>query len=264
VTPFYLAADRAFLRYIEVPGEGPPLLWLHGWQCSSTGELMAAAVQAPLRGRRSLLVDFLGHGYSDRPLDFAYTREEHARTIVTLIDGLALVECGIVGHSMGGAVAVHVAAARPTLVSLLVMAEPAIDPGGEQPFGGQAEVQFAERGFSEQLDAQSVEAIANPQGIRAAHLGITRLVDPRALYREGISLERGTSPSVRSILGKLEMPRWYLHGELSDPDPGLKSDLAAMGVSWKTVPATGHQMGIQNPAGLAAAVAEVLPASWSE
>ena len=75
-----LPDDRAFIRYIELPGEDPPLVWLHGWQCSSTGELLPAAVQPPLQGRRSLLVDFLGHGYSDKPLDFKYGLEEHART----------------------------------------------------------------------------------------------------------------------------------------------------------------------------------------
>ena len=57
----YLPGDRAFIRYLEIPGVDPPLLWLHGWQCSSTGELLPAAVQPPLRGRRSLLIDFLGH-----------------------------------------------------------------------------------------------------------------------------------------------------------------------------------------------------------
>ena len=262
VKPFYLAADRAFLRYIDIPGEDPPLLWLHGWQCSSTGELMAVAVQPPLRGRRSLLVDFLGHGYSDRPRDFPYTREEHARTIVALIDDLGLRECGLVGHSMGGSVAVHVAAARPAVVSLLVMAEPSIDPGVEPPFGGQTEDQFVERGFGELLEAQSMEAVASPLSIRAAHVGITRLVDPRALQREGVSLQRGTNPSTRSLLGELEMPRWYLHGELSEREPGLEDGLAAMGVSWQVVPNTGHPMGLQNPAGFAEAVADAVADAW--
>jgi pimeloyl-ACP methyl ester carboxylesterase len=143
------------------------------------------------------------------------------------------------------------------------MAEPAIDRGGEAPFGGQTEVQFVEHGFGELLEAQSVESVANPQGIRAAHLGITRLVDPRALHREGVSLERGTTPTVRSLLAELEMPRWYLHGELSDPEPGLEAELAAMGISWKVVPATGHPMGLQNPEGLAQAVADAITAIWS-
>ena len=81
----HVPAAGAFLRYIEIPGDDPPLLWLHGWQCSSTGELFPAAVQPALNGRRSLLVDFLGHGYSDKPIDFAYRLEDHAQTIVTLI-----------------------------------------------------------------------------------------------------------------------------------------------------------------------------------
>ena len=262
--PVYLPNDRAFLRYIEIPGDDPPLLWLHGWQCSSTGEMMAAAVQAPLRGRRSLLIDFLGHGYSDKPPDFAYTREEHARTIVALIDALGLRECGLVGHSMGGAVAVHVANARASIVSLLIMAEGSIDAGGEEPLGGQTEEQFVGRGFSELLEAQSKEAEAQPEGLRAAHLGITRLVEPRALHREAVSLRDGTNPPVRSLLRSLEMPRWYLQGELSDSEPDLQHDLAAMGVGWKVVPNTGHMMGVQNPEGLAQTVAEVLAASWSK
>ena len=261
--PVYLSNDRAFLRYIEVPGDDPPLLWLHGWQCSATGELMPAAIQAPLRGRRSLLIDLLGHGYSDKPRDFAYTREAHARTIVALIDALGLRECGLVGHSMGGAIAVHVASARSGVVSLLIMAESSIDLGDEAPLGGQTEDQFVERGFSELLEAQAKEAEAQPDGLRAAHLGITRLVEPRAIHREAISsLDNGTNRSVRLLLRDLHMSRWYLQGELSDPEPGLEEDLAAMGVGWKVVPKTAHVMGLQNPEGLAQTVAEVLAASW--
>jgi pimeloyl-ACP methyl ester carboxylesterase len=260
--PVYLPNERAFLRYIEIPGEDPPLLWLHGWQCSSTGELMPAAVREPLRGRRSLLVDFLGHGYSDKPLDFGYRLEDHARTIIALIDTLSLRDCGLVGHSMGGGVAVHVASARASVVSLLVMAEGVIDGGGDAPLDGQTEEQFVERGFRELLEAQSIEAEAQPAGLRAAHLGITRLIEPRAIHREAVSMEDETSPSIRSLLGTLEMPRWYLQGEASDPEPDLQRDLAAMGVGWKVVPSTGHAMGLQNPEGLAQAVVEVLRVSW--
>jgi len=117
VKTIYLPSVRAFIRYIEIPGDDPPLLWLHGWLCSSTGELLPAAVRAPLRGRRSLLIDFLGHGYSDRPADFGYRIEDHARTIVALIDALGLSDCGIVGHSMGGAVGVHAVTARANSVA---------------------------------------------------------------------------------------------------------------------------------------------------
>jgi pimeloyl-ACP methyl ester carboxylesterase len=258
----YLPSDRAFVRYVEIPGADPPLLWLHGWQCSSTGELMPVAVREPLRGRRSLLIDFLGHGYSDRPPNFGYTREDHAGTIVALIDVLGLSECGLVGHSMGGDIAVLVAGARPKFVNLIVIAEASIDPSEEVPLGGQTEDRFVERGFDELVAAQTETALAEPLGLPAAHVGITRLVDPRAIHREAVSFHTGTTPPVRSALSDLRIPRWYLQGELSDPEPDLQKDLQDMGVKWKIVPMTGHPMGLQNPEGFAQVVADAVADSW--
>lgn len=252
---------RAFVRYVEIPGDDPPLLWLHGWQCSSTGELLPAAVQPSLRGRRSLLIDFLGHGYSDKPTDFAYSIEEHARTIVTLIDTLGITACGLVGHSMGGGIAVHVAAARSAVVSLLVVAEGALDDKEASAFDGQIEAEFVERGFRELVNGQRLDAEAAPTGLRATHLGITALIEPRALYREEVSRINGTSPPIRTLLSSLQIPRWYLIGELSDPED-LEADLVRIGVRWKVVPGTGHPMGLQNPAGFAATVADVVAESW--
>ena len=257
----HLPGDRAFIRYSEIPGADPPLLWLHGWQCSSTGELLPAAVQPELRGQRQLMVDFLGHGYSDRPLGFAYTFEDHARTIVAVIDDLVLTECGLFGHSMGGGVAILVAAARSHIVSLLIMAEGNL---GAEPHAmtAQSEQEFVERGFAEQLHGQATEAEAQPKGLRAAHLGITRLVAPYAIHREAVSMERETDPPLRSLLKDLKMPRWYLDGAESEPlDP--RDDLDAAGVGYKVVPDTGHPMGLQNPHGLAQTVAEIVATSWN-
>ncbi|HEY7524383.1 MAG TPA: alpha/beta hydrolase [Candidatus Limnocylindrales bacterium] len=258
---FHLPENRAFIRYLEIPGDDPPLLWVHGWQCSSSGELLPVAVQPALRGRRSLVIDLLGHGYSDKPHGFAYTTEEHARTIIALIDGLGIPECGLVGHSMGGGIAIHVAAARPSVVSLLVMAEGNIDADGEAPFDGQSEAEFVERGFGELLAGQSQDAEASPTGLRAAHVEMTRIIEPRALFREAVSMASDTDPSIRSLLGGLSMSRWYLNGALSEPD-GLEADLAAMGVGWKVVPDAGHPMGLQNPAGVADCVAEAIDVAW--
>jgi hypothetical protein len=76
-------------------------------------------------------------------------------------------------------------------------------------------------------------------------------------------MRRGTQPSVRSHLAGLTIPRWYLQGGLSDPEPELERDLTAMGAHWAVVPETGHPMGLQNPLGLAESVARAVGASWS-
>jgi pimeloyl-ACP methyl ester carboxylesterase len=258
----YLPGDRAFIRLTEIPGDDPPLLWLHGLMCSSTGELMQAAVQPELRDRRQLLVDLLGYGYSDRPVGFGYTLEDHARTIVAVMDALALTECGVIGHSMGGGVGILVASARPQRVSLLVMAEGRldIDPAGPDPIAAQSEQDFVDQGFSELLDGQTRDAEALPEGLRAAHLGITRLVAPYALHRAEVARGRDTDPPLRAQLNELQMPRWYLDGAESEPW-GPRDDLEAAGVRFKVVPDTGHMMALQNPGGLAAAIAEILAVS---
>ena len=259
----YLPGDRAFIRFTEIPGDDPPLLWLHGLMCSSSGELIQAAVQPELRGRRQLLIDFLGYGYSDRPSGFGYTPEDHARTIVALIDDLALAECGLIGHSMGGGVGILVAAARPHVVSLLILAEGrlGIDPGDSDPIAAQSEQDFVEQGFADLLDGQTRDAEALPEGLRAAHLGITRLVAPYALHRAEVARGRETDPPLRSSVNNLQMPRWYLDGAESEPW-GPRNDLEAAGVQFKVVPHTGHMMAIQNPSGLAQAIAEILAESW--
>jgi pimeloyl-ACP methyl ester carboxylesterase len=156
---------QASIRYVEVPGADPPLVWIHGLICSSTGELMPAAVQPPLRGRRSLLVDLLGYGYSDKPDAFSYTLEDHAETVVKLLEALDLDRCALIGHSMGGMVATLVAAARPAAVGALVLAEPGIDPGGTLAPGiaEQTEDDFVERGFTEFLTGMRTAA-AEPEG----------------------------------------------------------------------------------------------------
>lgn len=261
--PVYLSGDRAFIRFTEIPGDDPPLLWLHGLMCSSTGELIQAAIQPELRGRRQLLIDFLGYGYSDRPVAFGYTPEDHARTIVAVIDELTLTECGVIGHSMGGGVGILVASARPQNVSLLIMAEGRldVDPDGPDPIAARSEQDFVERGFADLLDGQTRDAEALPDGLRAAHLGITRLVAPYALHRAEVARGRDTDPPLRWLVKDLQMPRWYLDGSESEPW-GPRDDLEAAGVRFKVVPDTGHMMGIQNPRGLAQTIAEILAESW--
>ena len=248
--------QQAFLRYVDVPGADPPILWIHGWQCSSTGELSAASVQQCLAGRRSLLVDLLGHGYSDRPADFGYTLPEHARTVVDLIDALGVAACTVVGHSMGADIGIHVARLRPGVVKSLVMAEGNFGPRPvRDDVGGLSEQEFVAHGYDALLARQAAAASGDPDGIAARHLGITRSWDARALHREDVSMASDdAAPPARLS----EARATYLVGELSDPDPDIDAQLRAYGVPQVVVPDTAHAMGLQNPAGLARAVADAV------
>jgi pimeloyl-ACP methyl ester carboxylesterase len=105
----------ATIRWFE-GGEGPPLLLLHGfggaaWNWTALAPLLA--------GRRVLIPDLPGHGGSS-PLP--------APSLAGFADAVAaLVEepVGVVGHSLGGVVALRLAERRPELVRGLVLAAPA-------------------------------------------------------------------------------------------------------------------------------------------
>ena len=112
-----LEPTGAYLRYEDVPGDEEPIVWLHGLGCAASADFAHVAAHPSLRGHRSLLIDLLGHGYSDAPKDFGYALEDHARTVAALMDHLGLSHSPVFGHSMGGSVAITMAAERPDLVS---------------------------------------------------------------------------------------------------------------------------------------------------
>ncbi|UCF10872.1 MAG: hypothetical protein JSW65_04110 [Candidatus Bipolaricaulota bacterium] len=57
-----LSSPRASLRYIDLPGDGAPVVFLHGLGSASSSDFPHIAADPALRGRRSLLVDLLGFG----------------------------------------------------------------------------------------------------------------------------------------------------------------------------------------------------------
>jgi pimeloyl-ACP methyl ester carboxylesterase len=253
-----VSGESHTLRYIELPGTDPPLVWLHGLMCSATAELLPAAVQRPLQAHRSLVVDFLGYGYSDKPESFGYTLDDHAQTVLELLSALEIEDCVLVGHSMGGTVATLVAAARPDVVSVLVLAEAEVDPGGATGLAAQAESDFVAGGFSAVVNGMRAQIAQDPTGLGAVHLGMTAIASPYAIHRGAVALERGTTPPMRQRLAGLAMPRYYLKAENSEKGVGPQEDLVAAGVTWKYVANSGHAMGLQNPEGFAEALADVL------
>ncbi|MEV7629651.1 alpha/beta hydrolase [Actinoplanes sp. NPDC089786] len=105
--------------YYETHGGGSPLILLHGGLGS--GEMFAAVLPALTARHRVILVDLQGHGRTadiDRPLDLTLMADD----VAALIDHLGLDQPAVVGFSLGGGVAYHVAIRHPEKVSRLVAA----------------------------------------------------------------------------------------------------------------------------------------------
>ena len=102
------------LRYL-VAGDGEPLLLVHGLGGSAANWLALAPLLLP--GRRLIVPDLPGHGGSD-PLPAAASLTAYADNLAALLEGPA----AVVGHSLGGAIALRLAIRRPELVGALVLA----------------------------------------------------------------------------------------------------------------------------------------------
>ncbi|WP_030758193.1 alpha/beta fold hydrolase [Streptomyces griseus] len=246
----FLRDRRAYLRWIDLPGDGPVRVFLHGLGCTAASDFAHIAARPGPAGGRALLVDLLGHGLSDRPADFDYRPEGQAEAVAELLDHLDLTGVDLVGHSMGGTVAIHLAAARPGRVARLVVAEPNLYAGGgafSRPMASRPEEDFVRRGFARML------AVAD----RADYAARLRLADPRAVHRSAVALVAGGDPEAGDVLAGLRLPRAFLVGEKSLPDRAAER-AAEMGIPVLEVPEAGHNMMLDNPDGFAAALARAL------
>jgi pimeloyl-ACP methyl ester carboxylesterase len=246
------AAD-ARMFYHDLPGGEPALVMIHGLGSASSSWYPSAAHHPGLRSRRAILVDLLGFGYSDRPQAYDYSMASQAANVAGLLDHLELSGCAVIGHSMGGSIAILLAAARPDLVSHLIVAEGNLDPGPGFISGritSVSETAFVTtkyHDFCSQMRAAGFYDYAST--LRAS--------DPLGLYRSAVSLIAPRSPTYRQHLIRRTGPSTFLFGELSLPDPD-EQVLRAHGIDVRVVPATGHDMMGGNPNGFADTVAEAL------
>jgi pimeloyl-ACP methyl ester carboxylesterase len=105
-------------------GTGPPILMLHGLGGNKASFLPTVAALAP--SFRTISVDLLGFGDSDKPLGASYGPEFQARGIAKLLDALGLERAYFLGHSMGGRVALELGLRDPGRTVGLVLMMPAM------------------------------------------------------------------------------------------------------------------------------------------
>jgi pimeloyl-ACP methyl ester carboxylesterase len=105
-------------------GTGKPVVMLHGLGGTKASFLPTVAALAP--SYRAIAVDLLGFGDSDKPLGASYGPQFQARGVTALLDALELQRAHLVGHSMGGRVALEVGFAHAERTIGLVLMTPAM------------------------------------------------------------------------------------------------------------------------------------------
>ena len=227
----------SFIRWSDLPGRLPVRVFIHGLGGTGSAAFGHVAGDPALGGHRSLVIDLPGHGLSDRPPDWGYSLDDHASAVAMVCSAAGVEGIDLVGHSLGGDIAVTVAGRNPGLVRRLVIAEANLDPlprsatAGRmsQRIAAQAEEVFVATGFRECLES-------NP-----GWAPTLRLCDPVAVYRSAVGLVTGTRPTMRDVLTALTIKRTFVRGDRGEPLADAEG-LAAADVDVVTIADAGHLM----------------------
>lgn len=172
-----VAVNGITLAYRTLGAEAaPPLVLLHGrtanrhdWNGVIRRFAAVYRVYAP---------DLRGHGESAWP--GSYDLPEMAEDVRAFLDELGADRATVVGHSLGGMVAYHLASAHPGRVARLVLEEAPPPLPLERPDSGQ---DGAARGFDLRMIAQTERQFAAPDPAWAAALG--RITAPTLVVSGG-------------------------------------------------------------------------------
>ena len=112
-----------YVRRWGPPG-GPPLIYLHALGPASSAAFLGLAVQPLVDAGWSVAApDMPGYGASPPVAPDDYSVPALAGLVERLADTLGWEQFVLAGHSWGGAIACHVAAARPDRVAALVLVD---------------------------------------------------------------------------------------------------------------------------------------------
>ncbi len=121
ISPIEAFCDVSRLRYSAAGAGERAIVLLHGW--GDTKEIWHATVAALATGARVFALDLPGHGGS--PLDGAERMQHIAQRVAAFCTAQRLDRVALVGHSMGGNVALELTLTHPHLAERLALVAPA-------------------------------------------------------------------------------------------------------------------------------------------
>ena len=250
---------------VEV-GAGEPLVLLHCFTGSAAN--WRTLTQAFAGDFRTLAIDLPGHGSSDAPDDpERYSMMRIAADLNELLRELNAAPACWIGYSMGGRLALFIAATYPHLVRQLVLesASPGLATAAERATRQAQDEALAQRIESEGVaafvnhwerlplfDSQSRLAAEERAALRAQRL------DNRAtgLANSLRGMGAGAQPSLWPRLMDIDRPVLLITGELDEKFVGINRQMSAVlpSAELRIAPKAGHAVHLEQPEWFAAAV----------
>ncbi len=247
-------------------GDGLPVLLLHGsrgfgaqWQ--DVAEVLAAP------GLRLLAPDLRGHGESRRPAPSSYRLEDYAADLVALAGALGLGPVVLAGHSMAALVTMLLAGTGMLPVRAVALMDIEARPPASQAqrlneAGARPLRRFASM---EEVIAAEQRALPDVLPARVARLALAAVrpvADGGYEYRaDQEALRQFPQVDLRPLLPRISCPALVVRGADSHVlRPEVAAQMAAALPLGRlvTIPDAVHQLHIQQPEAVAAALAGLL------
>jgi pimeloyl-ACP methyl ester carboxylesterase len=247
--------------HVEQTGEGVPLLFIHEF----AGDHRSWSPQVRRFSPRYRCITYAARGYlpSDVPSEAtAYSQEHAVRDALAVLDGLGIDRAHVVGLSMGGFCALHLALHHADRVVSVVAGGVGYgaDPAVREAFRHECELvaRAFETDGSEQVAARYALGPSRVQFQRkdpVGHAEFTRLLAEHsaggsAATMRGVQKERPSLYDLRGELAAMTTPLLVIVG---DEDVGaldaslmLKRTVPSAGLA--VLPRTGHTLNLEEPA----------------
>jgi 3-oxoadipate enol-lactonase len=257
-------ADGGWLHYATA-GAGDPVVLIHGFGLDLN--MWDAQWQIFAQRHRVIRYDLRGYGSSSLP-EGAYS---HVDDLLALIDFLGSRPVHLVGLSLGGRVALRVAATHPTAVRSLTLADPALDGHTWTDDWLQRWRKMTEAAKRGDLnDARKLwreHSLFAPANKDPKVAGALRVMIDRYSGWHWAHPDPGTAPQtpVAHVLSSISIPTLVVVGELDLPD--FQSIARRLGQQMpqselRTITGSGHMSNMEAPRAFNELVLEHLQRTW--
>ena len=224
MSPFRIAGPAGALAVDDGGPGGLPVVLVHSLAGSSAH--WSRQLQHLRATRRALAFDLRGHGASDPPRNHDFSMTALAGDIGAVVDELEIQRFVLVGHSLGGGVALSYAGAHPGRVAGLLL----LDPIGD----------------SKQIPVEEIEAFL--QGLDADYERViqgywTQIAGPNRAVQERLLADLRATPRETVVPAFRESMRF-------DPDPalaGYRGPILSVVTPFNDQPFSLHRLGTGFP-----------------
>jgi pimeloyl-ACP methyl ester carboxylesterase len=265
--------DDGVRLHAESTGSGAALLFVHEF----AGDHRSWEPQVRHFSRAYRCVTYAARGYppSDVPADpAAYSQQRAVADAVAVLDGLGIGGAHVVGLSMGGFTALHLALRHPDRVTSAVVAGTGYGAQPQRAESFRAECLAIAAAF----EAEGAEQVARRYAVGPARVQLQNK-DPRgwaefaaalaghsplgaALTMRGVQAARPSLYDLRAELGRVRTPVLLLAGDEDEGclEPALMLKRAMPSAGLAMLPRTGHTINLEEPDGFNATLSRFLAA----